>query len=202
MGNLRITTHKNTAEYFKELVDRAMDHQEIHTDETVAFYIVNLLSEHVKSDVSFPEGSNDEPLIMMLNHALNSDYSERIKRFKQVGDFSLFISGFFSDSLKRKLIDIDYYIAIGSIAYNNLSGIMREQRSGGLFYSLFHELTERFKDFTDVIAEVSDMSSVSTNSDLLRIYERWIKTGSCRDASMLRDKGVIPVYSEGSRCLQ
>jgi len=199
---LKITTHKNTAEYFKELVDRAMDHQEIHTDDTVAFYIVNLLSEHVKTDVSFPEGSNDEPLIMLLNHALNSDYGERIKRFKQIGDFSLFISGFFSDSLKRKLIDIDYYIAIGSIAYDNLSGIMREQRSGEVFYSLFRELTERFKDFTDVIAEVSDMSSVGTNSDLLRIYDRWIKTGSSRDASMLRDKGVIPVYSEGSRQLQ
>ncbi len=202
MAMLKITTHKNTAEYFKELVDRAMDHQEIHTDDTVAFYIVNLLSEHVKTDVSFPEGSNDEPLIMLLNHALNSDYGERIKRFKQIGDFSLFISGFFSDSLKRKLIDIDYYIAIGSIAYDNLSGIMREQRSGEVFYSLFRELTERFKDFTDVIAEVSDMSSVGTNSDLLRIYDRWIKTGSSRDASMLRDKGVIPVYSEGSRQLQ
>ncbi|MBI3814962.1 MAG: hypothetical protein HY279_10940 [Nitrospinae bacterium] len=202
MAAMKITTHKNTAEYFKELVERAMGHQEIHTDETVAFYIVNLLSEYVKTDVSFPEGSNDEPLIMLLNHALRSDYSERIKRFKQVGDFSLFISGFFSDSLKRKLIDIDYYIAIGSIAYNNLSGMMKEQRNGELFYSLFHELTEKFKDFTDVIAEVSDMSSVGTNSDLLRIYERWVRTGSSRDAFMLRDKGVIPVYSEGSRCLQ
>lgn len=202
MAAIMITTHKNTVEYFKDLVEKAMDRQEIHTDETVTFYIVNLLSECVKTEVSFPEGSNDEPLIMLLNHALKSDYGGRVRRFKQIGDFSLFISGFFSDSLKRKLIDIDYYIAIGSIAYNNLSDIMREQRNGGLFYSLFHELTERFRDFTDVIAEVSDMSSVGTNSDLLRIYERWIKTGRLRDADLLREKGVIPVYSEGSRQLQ
>lgn len=198
----RIITQKNTAEYFKELVDMAMDHQDIETDETVAFYIVNLLSEYVETDKSFPEEAYDEPLIMLLNSAMNSEYNERIRKFKQVGDFSLFISGFFSDSLKRKLIDIDYYIIIGGSAYSNLSYITKGQQNGELFSDLFGELSDRFKEFIDVIAEVSDKTSISTNSDLLRIYERWLKTNSDRDAQLLKEKGVIPIISKGSRYLQ
>jgi hypothetical protein len=198
----RITTHKDTAEYFKELVDMAMDHQDIETDETVAFYIVNLLSEYIETDKSFPEETSDEPLILLLNSAMNSEYNERIRKFKQVGDFSLFIAGFFSDSLKRKLIDIDYYAIIGGSAYNSLSYITKRHINGELFSGLFSELSEKFREFTDVIAEVSDKASVNTNSDLLRIYERWLRTNSARDAELLREKGVIPIVSEGSKYLQ
>lgn len=198
----KITTHKNTAEYFKELVDTAMDHQDIETDESVAFYIVNLLSEYIETEKSFPEEASDEPLIMLLNSAMNSEYNERIRKFKQVGDFSLFVSGFFSDSLKRKLIDIDYYIIIGGSSYSNLSYITKGQQNGELFSDLFGELSDRFKEFIDVIAEVSDKTSISTNSDLLRIYERWLKTNSDRDAQLLKEKGVIPIISKGSRYLQ
>ncbi|MBI3583445.1 MAG: hypothetical protein HY096_05775 [Nitrospinae bacterium] len=198
----KITTHNNTAEYFKELVDMAMDHQDIETDETVAFYIVNLLSEYVETDKSFPEEASDEPLIMLLNSAMNSEYNERIRKFKQVGDFSLFVSGFFSDSLKRKLIDIDYYIIIGGSAYSNLSYITKGQQNGELFSDLFGELSDRFKEFIDIIAEVSDKTSISTNSDLLRIYERWLKTNSDRDAQLLKEKGVIPIISKGSKYIQ
>jgi|SRR3990167_8029615 len=198
----KITTHKNTAEFFKELVDTAIDHQDIDTDETVAFYLVNLLSEYVEIDKSFPEEASDEPLIMLLESAINSEYNERIRKFKQVGDFSLFVSGFFSDSLKKKLIDIDYYIVIGGRAYSNLAYITKRYGNGELFSELFSELSERFKEFIDVIAEVSDKASINTNSDLLRIYERWLKTNSDRDAQLLKEKGVIPIISKGSKYIQ
>mgnify|MGYP002137355912 CR=1 FL=1 len=40
-------------------------------------------------------------------------------RMRAMGDFSLYIAGFFSDSLKRKLVDVDYYIGMGGAAYEN-----------------------------------------------------------------------------------
>ena len=36
----------------------------------------------------------------------------------QIGDVSLFTSGFFADSLRGKLVDVDYYVNIGGAAYN------------------------------------------------------------------------------------
>ena len=190
---------KNHIEYFKEMVESAIENQRIDTDETTEFYIVNLLSEFIKTERAYlvEEGdTGEEPLVTMLTKTLQSDYNERIKRFKQLGDFSLFISGFFSDSLNRKLVDVDYYILIGGIAYNSLSQIMRRKEQGELFYNLFNELAKKFQIFVDVIAEVSDRSSIKSNKDILRLYERWLKTGSVRDAELLKEKKIIPTYSE------
>ncbi len=190
---------QNHIEYFKEMVESAIENQRIDTDETIEFYIVNLLSEFIRTDKAYPVeegGRGEEALATMLTRTLQSDYNDRIKRFKQLGDFSLFISGFFSDSLNRKLVDIDYYILIGGIAYNTLSQMMRNNEQGELFCDLFNELAEKFQLFVDVIAEVSERSSIKSDKDILRLYERWLRTKSDRDAELLRKKNIIPNYPE------
>ncbi|MFV1951199.1 MAG: hypothetical protein ACC630_04475 [Nitrospinota bacterium] len=190
---------QNHIEYFKEMVESAIENQRIDTDETMEFYIVNLLSEFIRTDKAYPVeegGKGEEALVTMLTKTLQSDYNDRIKRFKQLGDFSLFISGFFSDSLNRKLVDIDYYILIGGIAYNTLSQMMRNNEQGELFCNLFNELAEKFQLFVDVIAEVSERSSIKSDKDILRLYERWLRTKSDRDAGLLRKKNIIPSYPE------
>ena len=48
-----------------------------------------------------------------LARALDGGGAEQRASLKQIGDVSLFISGFFSDSLRRKLVDVDYYVSIG-----------------------------------------------------------------------------------------
>jgi len=39
---------------------------------------------------------------------------------RTVADRSLYLTGFFADSFHRKIVDIDYYVDIGSAAYSNL----------------------------------------------------------------------------------
>jgi len=36
---------------------------------------------------------------------------------QRLGDTALFIAGVFADSLNRKLVDVDYYVAMGGTAY-------------------------------------------------------------------------------------
>jgi hypothetical protein len=51
-----------------------------------------------------------------------------------------------------------------------------------------------------VLSEVSERSSCASNVDLLRLYERWLKTGSRRCGQLLLERGVMPYRSEkGSR---
>ena len=109
---------------------------------------------------------------------------------KQIGDLSLFISGFFSDSLRRKLVDVDYYVSIGGFAYNTLS-----RHESDTFSPVFAELAEKFADFVDVLSEVSERTSCASNLDLLRLYERWLKTGSRRCGQLLVERGVVPNLS-------
>src|SRR5262245_9559142 len=112
---LMLVRRESVVEYFKELVDGALANQHVEAGELTAFYVVHLLSEFVRK----PDG--DDPLGPKLVAALESNGVQRREGLKHVGDASLFISGFFVDSLRRKPVDVDYYMAIGGRAYEALS---------------------------------------------------------------------------------
>jgi hypothetical protein len=105
---------------------------------------------------------------------------------RRLGDICLLISGFFADSLKRKLVDLDYYLGMGGSAYWKLSNLS----DAG---TLYRELAMKFKPFSDVLGEMSERSGLNSNSDLLRIYEKWLLTGSDRLKILLSEHGIAPV---------
>jgi hypothetical protein len=116
---------------------------------------------------------------------------------RQVGDLSLFISGFFADSLTRSLVDIDYYIQLGEYAYACLA-----RQGDAAFADVFDELAEKFPAFVDVLGEVSEQTALTSNSDLLRLYERWLRTKSRRSGDLLAARGIVPNASIRSRLIQ
>ncbi len=122
-----------------------------------------------------------------------------IQRFKYLGDFSLFISGFFSDSLYKRLVSLDFYKIIGCTSYNHLATIMKSKVQSKTFWELYHELAENFSVFVDILSEVSDKSFSHTNKDILKVYERWLKTKSLRDEKILKKEGIWRI-SWKNRC--
>jgi hypothetical protein len=175
---------ESAAEYFKQLVDEALAHQRIAAQELTAFYVVQLLAGYLQQR----EGDDStEPLALKLARALEGGGIQQRTTLRQIGDTSLFVSGFFSDSLRRKLVDVDYYVSIGGYAYNALS----RQETDALS-PVFAELATKFVDFVDVLSEVSERSACSSNSDLLRLYEKWLKTGSAHSGQLLIERGVVP----------
>lgn len=187
---------QSAMEYFKELVEGAVERQHVESEELTRFYVVNLLAGFVQLDES-KTALDDEPLALRLGRALQSGGASQRAGLRQVGDASLFISGFFSESLKRKLVDLDYYIAVGGYAYEELS--RQESLRVG---RIFAELSEKFTAFVDVLSEVSERSGISANNDLLRLYEKWMRTGSRRDGDLLVERGIVPNRSISQRFLQ
>jgi hypothetical protein len=183
---------ESAVEYFRELVEAALANQKIVAGELTAFYVVQLLAGFLERRTE-----NDGPLAVRLLHALESGRPEQRANLRQVGDVSLFISGFFSDSLRRKLVDVNYYVSIGGSAYNALSHC-----EGDTFSPVFAELAGRFIEFVDVVSEVSERSSCASNADLLRLYERWLRTGSVRSSQLLVKRGVVPNPSVRSTRIQ
>jgi hypothetical protein len=177
---------ESAVEYFKELVDGALTHQGLASQELTTFYVVQLLTSFLQRPVA---GAADDgkPLAFRLAQALDSGGSQQRASLRQIGDMSLFISGFFSDSLHRRLVDADYYISIGGCAYNALSRIETDTLS-----PVFAELGRKFVEFVDVLSEVSERTSCASNADLLRLYEKWLKTGSPRSGQLLVERGVVP----------
>ena len=137
--------------------------------------------------VQQPADHDEQPLALRLAQALESGGMQQRRHLRQIGDLSLFISGFFSDSLRRKLVDVDYYVSIGGFAYNDAEPLETDT-----FSPVFAELAEKFVGFVDVLSEVSERTSCSSNLDLLRLYERWLKTGSSRSGQLLIERGVVP----------
>ena len=174
---------ESAVEYFKELVDRALTHQGLATQELTSFYVVQLLAGFLQKPDNYDEG----PLSVRLMRALESGGMRQRASLKQIGDLSLFIAGFFSESLNRKLVDVDYYASIGGRAYHALSRVETDT-----FSPVFAELGSKFVDFVDVLSEVSERTSCATNVDLLRLYEKWVKTGSRRSGQLLLERGVVP----------
>jgi hypothetical protein len=177
---------ESAIEYFKELVDVALSHQRLNTQELTAYYVVQLLASFLQRPLS-AERTEETALAVRLAQALESDGAQQRVTLKEIGDVALFVSGFFSDSLNRKLVDVDYYVSIGGCAYNVLSRVETDT-----FSPVFAELGEKFVGFVDVLSEVSERTSCATNSDLLRLYEKWLKTGSRRSGQLLVERGVVP----------
>ena len=176
---------ESALEFFKEQVEGAMARQNLKTSEWTAYYVVRLLAGYVaagREEITF-----DEPLGVRLALALQAEGVAQREGLRSVGDASLFVAGFFSDSLQRRLVDSDYYIALGANAYGRLAGADRDA-----FADVFGEMADKFVPLVDVLAEISDRASLGSNRELLRLYDRWLRTGSRRDESLLAERGLLP----------
>ncbi len=183
---------ESPTEYFRELVESAMQRQQLSAHELTSFYVVNLLAGFVRS-----ASVDDRPLGVQFVQALQAAGDAQRDGLRMVGDLSLFISGYFSDSLNRRLVDVDYYIQLGGLAYGSLA------RGGDdTLGDVFDELSEKFVAFVDVLCEVSERTALTTNTDLLRLYERWLRTRSRRSGNLLASRGIVPNSAVGSHFIQ
>lgn len=188
-------------EFFRDAFHEATEHQHLEIDEQSEQYVVNLLTMFSRADALYektPEGLRIRPLAHMLAEALDAPSAAARRRgLQRLGDVSLFIAGFFARSFARKLIDIDYHIAMGGNAYSSLADSMQRSASGRSIAATYAELASKFQRLVDALNEVSEMAYVHSDADILRLYEIWMKTGSARAHGLLNSLGVQPVKQAG-----
>ncbi len=190
-------------EFFRDSFHAASTKQHLDIDEHAEAYVVNLLTMFARADALYektPDGLRIRPLAHMLADALAAPSdSARQRALQRLGDVSLFIAGFFARSFARKLIDIDYHIAMGGNAYGSLADTLQRKSSGACVAAIYAQLARKFQGLVDALNEVSDMSHQHSDADILRLYEIWMKTGSPRAHGLLRQLGVQPVTVPGAR---
>ena len=184
-------------EFFHDSVQTALRQQRVAVDDHTEHYVVNVLTMFARSEELFektPEGVRLRPLAHMLAEASEAPTAQRRdETLRRLGDVSLFVAGFFAQSFARKLVDVDYHIAMGGRAYGTLAESMRGTLRGQAFAVVFMELAQKFQRIVDVLNEVAEMAYQHTDKDILRQYEIWLKTGSPRAYGILRRLGVEPV---------
>lgn len=187
----------NLRDYFRRSVEDVIDNRGVDMDPHAAHYVVNLLTSFSRSEALYEDDGESyglRPLALMLADAAHaSSAEERSQSLQRIGDVSLFVSGFFSHSLARTAVDIDYYINMGGNAYAVLSEEVRGTFRGNAFAPIYQELSEKFLVLIDILNEVRDSKRIDSDVDLLRTYRQWQITGSRRCEKLLRKQGVVPI---------
>ncbi|MGE4132888.1 MAG: hypothetical protein AB7F86_14705 [Bdellovibrionales bacterium] len=154
-------------------------------------YLVELLEHYMVSGNLFtkdPDGKHRrETLAELYLRAQNSPTPTRRELYKRLGDSSLYISGFFGDSITRQLVDLDYYVEMGGTAYGSLSADAADDDLS----QMYREFSLKFVEFVDVLTFMSQDVQVQNDQDLLRLYDRYVTTGSKLAQEQLVEKGLL-----------
>lgn len=168
-------------QFFADRIDEAVIRLKFEPLPASRAYLAELL-EHFM----FAENLNRGTLAETYLKAQSSPLPVKVDLLKKLGDSSLYISGFFGDSLARKVVDIDYYVGMGGVAYGTLSST-----TNGDAAKMYGEFSSRFAAFVDVLTYISQDSLVQSNKDLLRLYDRYLATGSRLAEEQLMEKGLL-----------
>ena len=183
-------------EFFRSAVAGAMSKHGLQASDLTAYYVVNVMTVFSRSEQLFDEPGGRfgvKPVALMLAEAREAARPElRNCALQRIGDVSLFLAGFFSESLARRLVDVDYYIRMGGSAYGSLAEHVRGSARGHDFGAVFGELAAKFQAFVDVLNEIRDEAGGLGHPGILRLYELWLRTGSARAARLLREAGIEP----------
>jgi hypothetical protein len=185
-------------EFFRDALHDALSHQHVAVEGETEHYVVNVLTLFSDADALYERHSQHKetrpidsrtrlkPLAMMLGEALEAPTREaRFRGLQRLGDVSLFIAGFFSAGFARKLVDVDYHIAMGGHAYSALAESCPPARARTM-RQVFAELAAKFQPMVDALNEISETAYQHSDQDRLRLYELWVKTGSERSQTRAR----------------
>ena len=167
-------------EHFTEVVKEACAQRHVKTQPQIEAYLVQLLKYYLDSKnlhQSAPNESGESPpqtFAEMYLKAINSESTKKKELMRTLADRSLYLTGFFSEHFQRKIVDMDYYVEIGSAAYQNLSTWTREDTLSAV-YSTF---SKRFQEYVEVLNYISEKSLVQSDQNVLRLYDRYLRTGS------------------------
>ena len=180
-------------EFFREQVTQARTKSGLSLTESTEFYLVNMLCDFSKPECVVK--LQQEPLALIYKDAMEAiTPGEQADSFKRLGDVALYMAGFFSDFIERSLVDLDYYISMGGGAYSNLSSLVGTQKQGEIFVELYMDLAEKFSELVELLNVISEETNMYNprEADLVRLYERWSRTGSERIERLLFERGLMP----------
>ena len=178
-------------EFFSEELRSVIEKRRMTVKKDSYEYLVNLLVAYMDSNRFFAKDEDgklkNNVLADLYANYVYGDAKTKVETLRRLGDICLLVTGLFPDSLNKKIVDIDYYFGMGGTAYLQLS----RMQFTALARTLYGELSVNFRDFSDVLGEMSDRSGLQSNSDLLRLYEKFLITGSDRLKALLSEKGIL-----------
>ena len=183
--------------FFSGLLERSMEQRGVAPNAAVVGYLSGLLADYARPD-SVNAATFQRPFTLLLAEALESRHSERFERLRSLGDAVLYVRGFFSEHLATRGVELGYVSSVGARAYDGAASVLR--RAGHWETTspdVFGSLAASFDDFVALLESVADSLLASSNAaseeGVLKLYERWQKTGSTEIERALMARGLVPL---------
>jgi hypothetical protein len=184
---MSIVATDSISTYFHDVVEEAIKARRVEATDGATRYLVALLSDYARPDYRAGETMH-RPLAFLLDEAMHTaDPAERFERLRALG----------GENFEAKGVERGYLFGIGAVAYGGASSMLRVSAADAARkLDIYRELADKFSSFVGVLAEISDATiagGVAGSRDLLKVYERWLKTGSDRLAQTLTSHGLVPL---------
>ncbi len=181
---------QNLNEFFYHSLKQAQAEEGVELNPFVEFYVMNLLSR--LTTPSIWQTMTEQEVCSLAELYLQSLGCVPVKQadiLRQVGDWCLFVSGFFPDSVARQLVDESYYINLGRASYSRLT-VPPLPYFLNLDQDVFVHLCGQFIPIVNLLARISEQAQMQAATDILRIYERWLARGREKDKKILEQAGI------------
>ncbi len=189
----------NITSYFQEVIHDAIRARHVEATDAAASYLVSLLSGYAHPDEDAGQ-TFSRPLTFLLHDAMEASGQERFRRLRALGDHALYALGFFGGHIEQKGVDRGYVSSVGTTAYTNAAAMLRLRKSEKSPLDVLSELAAKFDRFAQVLADIAEGTLACGARDersVVKLYERWLKTGSSRLAGELGARGIVPTKASG-----
>jgi hypothetical protein len=137
------------------------------------------------------------PLALLYHDAHAAENrQQRCLILRQLGDLALFVGALFPESYRRKGLQQDYFVGMGTGAYDYLSENESTNRH------IFSNLAEMFAPILQLVADCCSGDANLDASDIEKLYAHWLATGSPVAERRLRRLGLVTVDSAPGGLLQ
>lgn len=181
-------TESSLSDYFSRQLRQHASETRPSPREDILWYVASLLERFGRSERLFvyEEGRLDlRPLALLYGDAREANTEhERCLLLRQLGDLALFLGSLFPQRYERRGIRRDYFIGMGSSAYDYLGDNAQGDRP------LFSELASRFSNLLDLIERCFGQRDRLDARDVVMLYQRWQQSRDPSLARQLRELGV------------
>ena len=175
-------------DYFRRRLQRYAARLRPQPHEDTLWYLGEMMHRFSRSDHFFDYQDGTlaiRPLALLYGDARSAeDHRERCLLLQRLGDMALFIGAFFPERHARRGIRRDYFIGMGSAAYDYLSEQALQNRH------IYQELTRGFAQMLELVARAGHRHDRQSEQEMLELYARWLETGDSVLAQQLKAMGV------------
>ncbi len=182
----RVAEAANLFDYFNDRVEHARTQHGVRISDDTSLYLSSLLVERARADRPAPPQTT---LAELHAVAVKSPPAIQVRAYRELGDRSLYLLGYFAESLSRRTVGPEYYADMGAAAYHRVDLLFKTLFSDP-FGPVFRELAAMFRDCVRLLADVREASR-DHGDDLVDLYVQWMATGDDAIRRRLLDRGLV-----------